>query len=154
MVSPHNFAHNYGILGGGENQNWAKIRIKLILTLKSSKFKPHFNINFIYMFWVNSTPHMNPRCFWKWLFYPPNWQHLLSPFGKRAWQFYKKWSWLLSMSKLVAENVPPTHTDGSPITLCIINYLDSIILIKFLCSILMTVERDHRDNPHPVMEIF
>ena len=58
------------------------------------------------------------------------------------------------MSKLVAENVPPTHTDGSPITLCIINYLDSIILIKFLCSILMTVERDHRDNPHPVMEIF
>ena len=96
------------------------------------------------MFGVNSTPHMNPRCFWKWLFYPPNWQHLLSPFGKRAWQFYKKWSWLLSMSKLVAENVPPTHTDGSPITLCIINYLDSIILIKFLCSILMTVERDHR----------
>ena len=106
------------------------------------------------MFWVNSTPHMNPRCFWKWLFYPPNWQHLFSPFRKRAWQFYKKWSWLLSMSKLVAENVPPTHTDGSPITLCIINYLDSIILIKFLCSILMTVERDHRDNPHPVMEIF
>ena len=50
------------------------------------------------------------------------------------------------MSKLVAENVPPTHTDGSPITLCIINYLDSIILIKFLCSILMTVEGDHRDN--------
>ena len=33
VVSPHIFVHNYGILGGGKPK-WAKIRIKLDLTLK------------------------------------------------------------------------------------------------------------------------